>query len=41
MSPKKYPERIKKIKTNPIIEKTQIEINKEIDKFFKKKKIYV
>jgi dTMP kinase len=38
---KKYPERIKKIKTNPIIEKTQIEINKEIDKFFKKKKIYV
>jgi dTMP kinase len=38
---KKYPNRIKKIKTNEVIEKTQREINKEIDKFFKKKKIYV
>ena len=38
---KKYPNRIKKIKTNEVIEKTQKEINKEIDKFFKKKKIYV
>ena len=38
---KKYPNRIKKVKTNEVIEKTQKEINKEIDKFFKKKKIYV
>ena len=38
---KKYPDRIKKVKTSEIIEKTQKEINKEIDKFFKKKKIYV
>ena len=38
---KKYPKRIKKIRTNEEIEKTQIEINKEIDKFFKKKNIYV
>ena len=38
---KEYPDRIKKIKTNEVIEKTQKEINKEIDKFFKKKKIYV
>ena len=38
---KKYPDRIKKIKTNEVIEKTQKDINKEIDKFFKKKKIYV
>ena len=38
---KKYPNRIKKVKTSEVIEKTQKEINKEIDKFFKKKKIYV
>lgn len=38
---KKYPDRIKKVKTSEIIEKTQKKINKEIDKFFKKKKIYV
>ena len=38
---KKYPNRIKQVKTNEVIEKTQKEINKEIDKFFKKKKIYV
>lgn len=38
---KKYPNRIKKVKTNKIIEKTQKQINIEIDKFFKKKKLYV
>lgn len=38
---KKYPKRIKKIKTSKIIENTQKQINKEIDKFFRKKKIYV
>ena len=38
---KKYPNRIKKIKTSNIIEKTQKKINIEIDKFFKKKKLYV
>lgn len=38
---KKYPKRIKKIKTSKVIKKTQEQINKEIDKFFKKKKLYV
>ena len=38
---KKYPNRIKKIKTSNIIKKTQKKINIEIDKFFKKKKLYV
>ncbi len=38
---KLYPERIKKIKTDKVIEKTQKKINKIIDDFFKKKKIYV
>jgi dTMP kinase len=38
---KKYPDRIKKIKTSKIIKKTQQQINIEIDKFFKKKKLYV
>ena len=38
---RKYPKRIKKINTNNIIEKTQKKINIEIDKFFKKKKLYV
>lgn len=38
---KKYPNRIKKVKTSKIIEKTQKQINIEIDKLFKKKKLYV
>jgi len=38
---KKYPNRIKKVKTSKIIEKTQKQINIEINKFFKKKKLYV
>ncbi|MDD2523669.1 MAG: dTMP kinase [Endomicrobiaceae bacterium] len=38
---KKFPERIKKVKTNSVIEKTQFLVNTEIDKFFTKKKIYV
>jgi len=38
---KKYPNRIKKVRTGEVIEQTQKEINKEIDKFLKKKKIYV
>lgn len=38
---KHYPNRIKKVKTDKIIEKTQKRINKIIDEFFKKKKIYV
>lgn len=38
---KKYPKRIKKIKTSKIIENTQKRINKEIDNFFRKKKKYV
>jgi len=38
---KKFPERIKTVKTNPVIEKTQAAVNTEIDKFLMKKKIYV
>ncbi|MFA7073848.1 MAG: dTMP kinase [Endomicrobiaceae bacterium] len=38
---KKFPNRIKTVKTNSVIEKTQRDINKEIDKFFIKKKMYV
>ena len=38
---KKYPERVKKIKTSSIIYRTQKLINKEIDKFLIKKKLYV
>jgi hypothetical protein len=36
---KKFPERIKTVKTNPVIEKTQAAVNTEIDKFLMKKKI--
>jgi dTMP kinase len=38
---KKYPKRVKKIKTSSIISKTQKLINKEIDKFLIKNKLYV
>lgn len=38
---KKYPNRLKKIKTSSIISKTQKLINKEIDKFLIKNKLYV
>lgn len=38
---KKYPKRIKKVKTNLNILKTQRLINKEIDKFFIRNKLYV
>jgi len=38
---KKYPKRIKKVKTSSVIAKTQALINKEIDKFFIKNKKYV
>ncbi len=38
---KKYPNRVKKIKTSSIIHKTQKLINKEIDKFLIKNKLYV
>ena len=38
---KKYPNRVKKVKTSSIISKTQNLINKEIDKFFIKKRLYV
>jgi len=38
---KKYPNRIKKVKTSSVISKTQSLINKEIDKFFIKKRLYV
>lgn len=38
---KKYPNRIKKVKTDKVIIKTQKRINKEVDSFFIKKKLYV
>lgn len=38
---KKYPNRIKKVKTSSVVSKTQNLINIEIDKFFIKKKLYV
>lgn len=38
---KKFPNRIKTVKTNSVIEKTQRDVNKKIDKFFIKKKVYV
>lgn len=38
---KKYSNRIKKVKTSSVISKTQSLINKEIDKFFIKKRLYV